>query len=298
MRIMITGCAGPAGRALVEQLRSSEHTLVGVDMAPQHDPALSATAVVPAASDPAMLPTLRRLVRHFDIDLLIPTVSDELPQVSAAAALLLTYAPVAIAGHDGVTIAHDKYLTMAALAAAGVPVPSFSLPSAYTDTSEALEDMGGPLVLKPRVGRGGRGVRVIDRPDEVDWSTLDDALIVQEFAPGDEYAPMVHRPSLGTGDPLVVVVAKTELKEGRVGNAAAVRRVAGASVADVSEVALAAAAALDLTGPVDLDVRRTSDGRPVVLEINARFGANSESAPELLRAVLAEHSVLATTAAG
>ena len=52
-------------------------------------------------------------------------------------------------------------------------------------------------------------------------------------------------------------------------------------------MALAAVRALGLTGPVDVDVRRLVDGRPVVLEVNARFGANSAAAPELLDAVLA-----------
>jgi carbamoyl-phosphate synthase large subunit len=48
---------------------------------------------------------------------------------------------------------------------------------------------------------------------------------------------------------------------------------------------------LDLVGPVDIDVRRRADGRPVVLEVNARFGANSAWAPEVLDAVLADSRV-------
>jgi carbamoyl-phosphate synthase large subunit len=42
-----------------------------------------------------------------------------------------------------------------------------------------------------------------------------------------------------------------------------------------------------LTGPVDVDIRRLADGTPVVLEVNARFGANSTYAPELLDMALA-----------
>jgi carbamoyl-phosphate synthase large subunit len=37
---------------------------------------------------------------------------------------------------------------------------------------------------------------------------------------------------------------------------------------------------------LDIDIRRRSDGIPVVLEINARFGANIRYAPEVLEAVL------------
>jgi carbamoyl-phosphate synthase large subunit len=39
-----------------------------------------------------------------------------------------------------------------------------------------------------------------------------------------------------------------------------------------------------------VDVRRRADGTPVILEINARFGANSHHAPEVLDALLAEHT--------
>lgn len=297
MRIMITGCAGPAGRALGRRLRRSPHTLVGVDMAPLDDPAFDTTAEVPAASDPFMLTTLGQLIARYGVDLLIPTVSDELPQVAGATALQLSGVPVVIGDHHAVSTAHDKYLTMVALAEFAVPVPRFALPSDFRTTEDALDAMGGPLVLKPRVGRGGRGVRVIDRPDEVAWSDLDDSVIVQEFAPGIEYAPMVHRSRRGTAEPTVVVLEKTELKEGRVGNAASVERVEGATVDDVVQIARSAVAGLGLHGPVDLDIRRTRTGVPVVLEINARFGANSESAPEILDAVLAEYGALPTAAA-
>ena len=47
--------------------------------------------------------------------------------------------------------------------------------------------------------------------------------------------------------------------------------------------------ALDLVGPVDLDVRRLADGTPVVLEVNSRFGAVSAPAhPSCSAAVLDE----------
>ena len=47
--------------------------------------------------------------------------------------------------------------------------------------------------------------------------------------------------------------------------------------------------ALGLHGPVDVDIRRRRDGQPVVLEVNARFGANIQHAPEVFERVVAEH---------
>jgi carbamoyl-phosphate synthase large subunit len=91
--------------------------------------------------------------------------------------------------------------------------------------------------------------------------------------------------------PFVVVVEKTELAHGNVGNAVATRRAEAGEAVDVGNVAMAAVRSLGLTGPVDVDVRRRADGTPVVLEVNARFGANSEQAPELLDAVLASFAL-------
>jgi carbamoyl-phosphate synthase large subunit len=56
-------------------------------------------------------------------------------------------------------------------------------------------------------------------------------------------------------------------------------------------LAISAAEALGFVGPLDIDIRRRADGTPVVLEINARFGANIAQAPRVLDAVLAAFGV-------
>lgn len=288
-RILITGAGGPAGIALAEQFKhqhGGEHYLIGVDLLalPQAAAELfDEHHLVPAAADPGLLPALRRLVRRTRVDLIIPTVQDELPAVAAGAALL--GAPVVSSPSHGVALAHDKLLTMATLAAAGVPIPH-TLPA---DDLAASANLTFPMVLKPRVARGGRGVQVLDDPAEL-TDLLDEGLspglIAQEFAPGDEYAVQIFRQA---GHPWeCVVLAKTALKQGRVGNAAAVVRCPPGTELDVATVAIRAVEALGLHGPMDLDVRRLADGTPVVLEVNARFGANSAYAPELLERVLAQ----------
>jgi carbamoyl-phosphate synthase large subunit len=236
-------------------------------------------------------------------------VQDELPQIAVLAEALGRAAPgggaraVRAAGANGTpgpagavvtaapgsaAIAADKLLTMLALDRTGVPVPRYALTTDFASVHEALAWARGPIVIKPRVSRGGRGVRLIespeDAPDPATWDRLDASCIVQSFAGGTEYNPQVYRSP--SGESHVVVLEKTVLKQGRVGNAAAVVRLAERAVPDVVETARRAVDALDLVGPVDIDLRRDITGEPVVLEVNGRFGANCAHAPELLDEVL------------
>lgn len=283
MRILITGANGPAGRALGAQLASSDFTVIGADMDSTANEYYAAIEKVPAASDPSMIGRLAEIIREHHIDVLIPTVSDELPAVAAAGAELAG-CTVMIGSPEAVSTAHDKWLTMQVLAAAGVPVPRSALPSSFENLDAAFEALGRPLIVKPRIARGGRGVGVVGNHSDLDFSALDDSWVLQEFASGEEFAPMVFN---GNGEnDLAVVVRKTELKQGVVGNAVSTERVAADEAVDVQRIALAAVRAVGLEYQADLDIRRLANGQPVVLEINARFGGNSRQAPELLSTVL------------
>jgi len=286
--VLVTGVGGPAGRALAAQFSARGIAVVGTDMMEVRVPG-SLVLPIPAASDPAMLGALRRIVDEYGIDLVIPTVSEELPAVSLAAAAFPDHVLLLVAEPGPVALANDKLLTAWTLADRGVPVPRFMQPGDCGGLEAAFGALGRPFIAKPRVSRGGRGVVVVRSDHDLDWASLDDTWILQEFAPGTEYAPVTYRAADRSGTAQTIVLEKTGLAGGEIGNATGVRRVFGPEGRDVAEVALAAVNALDLLGPADIDVRRLPDGRPVVLEVNARFGANSEAAPELLDEVLAQH---------
>lgn len=273
--IVVTGVGGPAGRNVAALLQERHHQVVGTDMRvlpPQPFPVYP----VPAADAPDFLPALYAVATQAQADLVLATVSEELP-VLACAWHLGTSFPVLVSSGPAIETANDKYLTAQALSAAGVAVPRFALPSQVSTPEALAEHIGWPCISKPRVGRGGREVRW---HSEADWpfvAALSDRYILQEFADGVDYAPNVFVDPRGQA--AVVTLEKTELKEGRVGNATQVRRT---DAPDVGETAVAAARAVGLVGPLDIDIRRRADGRPVVLEINARFGANIRHAPEIL----------------
>lgn len=281
-KILVTGVGGPAGRNVASLLLERRYAVIGADM--QRTSLSGARAyVIPPASHPSFMRDLQAIAEKEEVDLLIPTVSEELP-ILALSWKNLSPIPVAIGQHQAVQDADDKFLTSERLSCHNVSIPRYLLPSQASSPDEISKALGWPCLSKPRISRGGREVVVRYEGDWPEMSKLDDRYILQEFIPGTEFAPNVF---IGNKS-FAVVLEKTKLKEGIVGNAAEVKRVEDPEIANL---AIAAAKALGLTGPVDLDIRRRSDGSPAVLEINARFGANIRHASEVLDAVLMEFGV-------
>ncbi|HSS45211.1 MAG TPA: ATP-grasp domain-containing protein, partial [Thermoanaerobaculia bacterium] len=234
---------------------------------------------LPAAADPAFSEALLRALEEKRIRLLVPTVTEELPKVAEDRdAIRRRGCAVFIGPAEAVRIANDKWETAHALATRSVDSPR----SYCGDSRQELLDLIPlPILSKPRLGRGGRGIEVYESADEVP-ERLSRERVYQEFLPGEEYDVNLFAGS-GGRPRVTVVLRKTALKSGRVGNALAVERV---TERDVAKLAERAVQTLALEGPIDVDIRRAASGRPQVLEINARVGANIRSAEEVLGALI------------
>lgn len=297
VRVLVTGVGRPAGNSLARQLMDRGHWVLGVEAHPVEASAAHAVSVVSQPHVPGYLWELRGLAAIHDIEVVVPTARDELLVVSAAKNHFAPGVDVLIADPAPLRVMHDKYLAMQRLVAAGIPVAGFGLPGEFGSINEAMVQLGGSLVVRPRVSKGGLGARVLKRTNTsghaalnwsaLNWSALDDSWMVQRFTPGPAYLPTVLRHALSGGSADVVVVLE---KTGQVGSSGirrahrdSIRRV---DLPDVAQLAGAAAAASKLSGPVGLAIRRMPDGSPVVLGIKAGFGAHSAWAPELVDGVM------------
>jgi carbamoylphosphate synthase large subunit len=277
--VIVTGVGGPAGRSLALQLTQRQIWVVGTDCRKVSVKGIE-SVVVPPANDPTFEYELRELAQNEGACLMVPTVSEELPVLAALTGFPI---PLLLAPIDSVALANDKALTMAMLANCGVAVPKTLLP---TDDQWRIDGLGQTVISKPRVGRGGRGVMVMEAP--INRMDVPPGNILQSFASGIEYDVNVWIGADQTNDSSdkAIVLVKTELAHGNIGNATEVQRLTGPEVDDVAALAIRAARAIGLSGPVDIDIRRLASGQPVVLEINARFGANSAFAPELVDSLI------------
>jgi cyanophycin synthetase len=116
----------------------------------------------------------------------------------------------------GVDIASDKVLTKQLLASAGIPVPDGVVACSPQEAAQALEALGGPVVIKPRNGNHGGGVTVSVATAQqaadayAQASAAGAGVIVEAFVPGLDYRVLVVdgqvvaaaelRPAAVTGD--------------------------------------------------------------------------------------------------
>src|SRR5712664_4167178 len=256
--VLVTGVGGPAGRAAASYFASRGYRVVGTDARVVTSPATD-FRLVPAARDPRFVPVLLALALQEKAALVVSTVTEELPVVARMrTALRERGVALSISDPPGVDVANDKLRT-----------------------AEELDGvLGFPLLSKPRFGRGGRGVVVHCAANDL-GKAANDEVVWQEFLPGEEYDLNLFIERDGSV-PAAVVLRKTGLKEGLVGNATGVERVRRP---DIAEMGARAARSLGLEGPLDMDIRLDTDGNPAVLEVNARLGANVLSAREVLDAL-------------
>jgi len=276
--VMVTGAGGPAGRAVSRYLQQNGIDVLCVDMSSLDG--LSNFKQIPPACDDKFLNALDQLLEESEIGLLVPTVTEELPKVAEhREPIRQRECALFVSPSEAVRIANDKWETVRVLSKNNVPVPS-----SYCGSSkdELMERIRFPMLSKPRWGRGGRGIAIHYGPASLPIEIGTDR-IYQEFLPAHEYDVNLFA-APGGRTVTAVVLKKTALKDGLVGNALSVRRV---NERDIAELAEAAVRALSLEGPIDIDIRRDIDGQPFILEINARVGANVLSAQEVLNELVA-----------
>jgi carbamoylphosphate synthase large subunit len=275
---LVTGAGGPAGRAVAEYFQQRGIEVFHADMQPLN--AGNNFKLLPPADEQEFIPALDHVLDEARIKLLVPTVTEELPRVAEHRdSIRKKGCALFVSGADTVRIANDKWATACALSAHGIAVPHSYCGNSMPDL---LNTVPFPMLSKPRFGRGGRGIIIHVTRDNLP-QTISMARIYQEFLPGEEYDVNLFAEP-GGRTRTSVVLRKTALKGGVFGNAVAVER---ANDPEIAELAERAVAALLLEGPIDMDIRRGEDGRPSILEINARVGANVRSAEEVLIALIA-----------
>ncbi|AJD43844.1 ATP-grasp domain-containing protein [Rhizobium sp. SEMIA 4085] len=172
----------------------------------------------------------------------------------------------------------DKFVQRQFLAKAGVPMPAYRLAADATEVESSAAEIGLPVVLKPAVGNGARGVRLCRTVDELTEHTIyllggkhiwrtSPRILVEEFAQGPYYEAEI----MGNA-----VIGITSADFDRPPHFVFRDSVFPAPLSEdehkrIADVSLICLRALGLGwGPTNIEFRWTRHG-PVVIEVNPRL---------------------------
>ncbi len=262
-RILVTGTGGPSGYSFMRALRSEPLDFLSADIDP-HAPGLFLVdrehrILLPRGDDPGFADVVIEVCRDRQVDVVVPTVDSELvPMAESRDQLAEAGTSVLVAPTRALRRCLDKWGLMQ-VADGSVPIPR----SAPLDEDFDPAAFELPVLLKPRVGSGSRGVRRVDSWDAL-GGVRDRSLLVQEHLPGPEYSLDVLATSAGE---VRAVVPRERLRVDS-GIAITSRTVHDDELESIGARAVEVAG---LTGVANVQVMRDARGTPRLIEINPRF---------------------------
>lgn len=256
----LIGCWRRAARELGIELQ-----VLAVDV----DPDLSAACQVadarfsvPVCDDPNYIKTVLDICKSESVDLVIPTIDNELlPLADAAERFAACGTRVHVGPSSVIRAVRDKAQTMDVLGGAGLPVPHTAI---LEEIRTESYEWRSPLFLKPRSGFSSRGLKLIVSPDDIP-KDVSEPMIVQEYLDGPEYTVNVFVDGTGTLRCAVpherLRVRAGEVEKGITRRDEAIESLA-AGIVDV----------LGIRGVFCFQVIKDKKTGPQIIEINARFG--------------------------
>lgn len=271
MKVLVTGAGALLGQGIIRAVKHStlRADVIAVDPSDQAVGlhwADRAHVILPAAN-PAFLDRFREVLAEEGPDVVLVGTDVELPIFARNRALLEGDfgCRIVVSEPEAIDIANDKWLTFRFLEKHDLPRPLTCLPG---DEEQLLDQVGFPLVVKPRVGARSVGVQLVrDRAELADAIARHDGLVIQECVgtPEAEYtAGVVYF----DGQSPVSIVMRRDLRDGNTYRAFVV------SDAGLNEYVRRVAAVFRPFGPVNFQFR-LADEVPKIFEINCRFSGTT-----------------------
>ncbi|MER9832279.1 acetyl-CoA carboxylase biotin carboxylase subunit family protein [Mesorhizobium sp. M0134] len=182
----------------------------------------------------------------------------------------------------------DKFTQRQLLEQAGVPIPAYHLAANETDVEKSAAEIGFPVILKPAVGSGSRGVRLCRDVEELAEHTTyllggehkwqsSPRILLEEFAQG----PLYGAHMMGEGVVGIVAAEFGPPPHFVYRHFTFPALLANEEYKRLANVSLSCVRALGLGwGPTNIELRWTKLG-PVVIEVNPRLSGTPD--PQLVQ---------------
>jgi carbamoyl-phosphate synthase large subunit len=262
IKIFFTGGGGAGTIEAVKALKASgRYEVVTADATPTSAGFSFAdrSYVVPFGADERFVPALREIVRREQPHYLVPLVDEEIPKVHAFVRAEAPAIKVVAPAPAFCDLVLDKWTMARALADHGLPVAPTWLAS---DAGDATY----PAIVKPRQGRGSRGLAFLDGPSDLASYLAGkqaDRFIVQERLTGPEFTTSVV---VGLDNTLLAVVPKEAAEKRGITQVGITR-----AVPEIDRLCRDIARLLAPNGPFNVQLIFGADRVPRVIEINPRY---------------------------
>ncbi len=272
MKVLVTGAGALLGQGILRSLENSSlrPTLIAVDPSP-----LSAglywadyAELVPFANDSEYLPRIEMLLGKYRPDVVLIGTDVELMIFSLHREFLEAkyQTHIVVACPDVINIADDKYQTAEFFLRNGFDAPVSGIPG---QEEAILEQVGFPLIVKPRVGARSIGVRMVKNHQELDEAIrVTHSPVIQEYV-GTDSSEYTAGAITFDGRCDAAIVMRRDLRDGNT------YRAFVEPSRELAQVVRKWAEALDAYGPANFQFRIDAQGRPKVFEINGRFSGTT-----------------------
>lgn len=260
--ILVTGCGGDIGLGICKILKSAKISkkIIGCDMHNNHPGKLffDDIELIGRADDKNYLSQLKRIIKKYSIDVIIPTSEAELRFLHNNKINVIDNTSIISANSEAMSVGFDKLLTIEFLKKHGLPFPwtkrvTDGLPDEY------------PCIIKKRNSSGSKDIAVINKDNINLFKNNESDYIFQELLlPDDEeYTCGLY----GTqGNEIRIIVFKRQLAGGNTSKGEVVYN------EKINSLLLELANRLNLKGSINVQLR-FSHNQPVIFEINPRFSS-------------------------
>jgi carbamoyl-phosphate synthase large subunit len=237
--ILRTACNGLVSPSQIKSLRAVDERDIRIIGTDANELGAGAELVddffvVPMAGEPEFVDQIMTICEENNVDAVIPASDEEVLRLSSEKEKFEKIGTKLVANDQTVVDkAGDKGKFLQFLSDKNLPCAEFRLPSTITEFRSAVHELGypeHPVVMKPRLARGNRGMRIIqsdinkgdlllNKKSGHPYATLDDIvealnspeldsfpeIVAMEFLPGEEYSVDILAEN---GTPVITVPKK------------------------------------------------------------------------------------------
>lgn len=262
----MTGAGGAGTIEIIKSLRQSGRYELVVADAGRHSFGFhlaDRSYLIPFGADPSFAAVFGELMAGEEPDFVIPLVDEEILVVHGLVnGRFRDKTKVVAPRPEFCELALDKWRMSRAMEDAGLPAPRSAL------ASEVPDAFPFPAIVKPRAGRGSRGVATLrDRGELAAYlsraSLPASSYVLQELCGGREFTTSVV---VGLDGELLAIVPKEAVDKRGITQVGVTRRVPA-----IDDLCTAMHAQFRPDGPFNVQLMLGTDGVPRVFEVNPRY---------------------------